>query len=46
MLPLIDGQEVLIDVTDVEIVAEDIPGWVVANQDALTVALTSSCRKI
>ena len=35
----IDGQEVLIDVTDVEIVAEDIPGWVVANQDALTVAL-------
>ena len=25
--------------TDVEIVAEDIPGWVVANQDALTVAL-------
>ena len=28
-----------IDVTDVEIVAEDIPGWVVANQDALTVAL-------
>ena len=35
----IDGQEVLIDVTDVEIVAEDIPGWVVANQDTLTVAL-------
>jgi isoleucyl-tRNA synthetase len=35
----IDGQEVTIDVTDVEIVAEDIPGWVVANQDALTVAL-------
>ena len=35
----IDGQEVVIDVTDVEIVAEDIPGWVVANQDTLTVAL-------
>ncbi len=35
----IDGQEVVIDVADVEIVAEDIPGWVVANQDTLTVAL-------
>jgi len=35
----VDGQEVVIDVTDVEIVAEDIPGWVVANQDTLTVAL-------
>ncbi len=29
----------LIDFTDVEIVAEDIPGWSVANKGALTVAL-------
>ncbi|MBR1991842.1 MAG: isoleucine--tRNA ligase [Bacteroidales bacterium] len=35
----IDNQEVNVDVTDVEIIAEDIPGWVVANQGAVTVAL-------
>lgn len=35
----IENQEVVVDVTDVEIFAEDIPGWVVANQGALTVAL-------
>lgn len=35
----IEGQPVEIAVEDVEIQAQDIPGWVVANQDALTVAL-------
>lgn len=35
----IDGQNVEILIEDVEIVAEDIPGWIVAHQDALTVAL-------
>lgn len=35
----IDGQSVEILATDVEIFAEDIPGWVVTNQGALTVAL-------
>ena len=35
----IDGEEVFILLSDVEIFAEDIPGWVVANQGALTVAL-------
>lgn len=35
----IEGQSVEITVDDVEIQAQDIPGWVVANQDALTVAL-------
>ncbi|MCQ2285974.1 MAG: isoleucine--tRNA ligase [Bacteroidales bacterium] len=35
----IAGEEVEILSTDVEIFAEDIPGWVVANQGALTVAL-------
>ncbi len=35
----VDGQPVTITLTDVEIVAEDIPGWSVANKDNLTVAL-------
>jgi isoleucyl-tRNA synthetase len=35
----IEGEDVDILLSDVEIIAEDIPGWVVANQGALTVAL-------
>ncbi|MDR2868533.1 MAG: isoleucine--tRNA ligase [Bacteroidales bacterium] len=35
----IEQQPVEIELADVEIFAEDIPGWVVANQGALTVAL-------
>lgn len=35
----IEAQPVEITIDDVEIQAQDIPGWVVANQDALTVAL-------
>lgn len=35
----IEGQEVEILSSDVEIFAEDIPGWVVTNQGMLTVAL-------
>jgi len=31
--------EALIDAADVEIISEDIPGWLVANQDNITVAL-------
>ncbi len=31
--------KVIIDLTDVEIIAEDIPGWSVASKNALTVAL-------
>jgi len=38
----IDGQEVLITPEDVEISTEDIPGWIVANQGNLTVALDIS----
>lgn len=33
------GESVQIHVTDVDIIAEDIPGWSVANKDNLTVAL-------
>ncbi|MCF0181837.1 MAG: class I tRNA ligase family protein, partial [Muribaculaceae bacterium] len=35
----IAGQEAVVDKTDVEIISEDIPGWLVANDGNLTVAL-------
>ena len=35
----IDGQAATIEKTDVEIISEDIPGWLVANEGNLTVAL-------
>ena len=35
----VDGDTIEINVGDVEIIAEDIPGWAVANKDNLTVAL-------
>ncbi len=35
----IGGENVEMYLTDVEIITEDIPGWVVANQGTLTVAL-------
>jgi isoleucyl-tRNA synthetase len=35
----ISGEQTLISIEDVEIIAEDIPGWSVANKDNLTVAL-------
>ncbi len=35
----IDGTEPVIDVADVEIISEDIPGWLVANEGNITVAL-------
>jgi isoleucyl-tRNA synthetase len=35
----LQGQEIEIELADVEIITEDIPGWVVANQGTLTVAL-------
>ena len=33
------GESVLLDLEDVEIISEDIPGWLVANEGSLTVAL-------
>ena len=36
---LIDNEPVILQVTEVEISSEDIPGWMVANKDSLTVAL-------
>ncbi|MFV0328642.1 MAG: isoleucine--tRNA ligase [Dysgonomonas sp.] len=35
----IDGQSATIEMADVEIISEDIPGWLVANAGKLTVAL-------
>lgn len=35
----IDGQAATIELADVEIISEDIPGWLVANAGKLTVAL-------
>lgn len=35
----IEGQEAVIELADVEIISEDIPGWLVANEGRLTVAL-------
>ncbi|MGB4654938.1 MAG: isoleucine--tRNA ligase [Bacteroidales bacterium] len=35
----VNNNDIEIGIDDVEIITEDIPGWVVANQDAITVAL-------
>ncbi len=36
---LIDSEPLILQVNEVEIFSEDIPGWMVANKDILTVAL-------
>ncbi len=36
---VVEGQDVIVDREDVEIVSEDIPGWLVSNEGNLTVAL-------
>ena len=36
---IVNGEEVTIELADVDIISEDIPGWLVANEDKLTVAL-------
>ena len=41
----LDGAEAVIEATDVEIFSEDIPGWLVANEGKLTVALGSNCNR-
>ncbi|MDH6303839.1 isoleucyl-tRNA synthetase [Parabacteroides sp. PF5-5] len=35
----VEGQEAVVELADVEIISEDIPGWLVANEGSLTVAL-------
>ena len=34
-----DGQDVVVELSDVDIVSQDIPGWSVANEGTVTVAL-------
>lgn len=36
---VVEGQEAVVTLDDVEIISEDIPGWLVANEGRLTVAL-------
>ncbi|HNY45041.1 MAG TPA: isoleucine--tRNA ligase, partial [Bacteroidales bacterium] len=36
---VVENQEVNLDLDDVEIISEDIPGWLVANEGKITVAL-------
>ncbi len=36
---LADGQEVTVEIADVEVISEDIPGWTVTNEGSITVAL-------
>ena len=38
----VEGQDATVERTDVEIISEDIPGWLVANEGRLTVALDST----
>ena len=35
----VDGNDALIEAVDVEIISEDIPGWLVANEGNITIAL-------
>lgn len=35
----VGGESVVIDAADAEVISEDIPGWLVANEGSLTVAL-------
>ena len=45
----VEGQDAVVELADVEIISEDIPGWLVANDGRLTVALditiTDALRK-
>lgn len=35
----IEGEDAVVELADVEIISEDIPGWLVANEGRLTIAL-------
>ncbi|MBX2949851.1 MAG: isoleucine--tRNA ligase [Crocinitomicaceae bacterium] len=39
---VIEGVEINLDLNDFEIVAQDIPGWLVSSEDGITVALDST----
>ena len=37
----LDGEKVTVELADVDVISEDIPGWLVANEGNITVALDS-----
>jgi isoleucyl-tRNA synthetase len=39
---MVDGEQIILTPEDMDIIAEDIPGWSVAHKDSLTVALDIS----
>ena len=39
---MVDGEQIIFTTEDMDIIAEDIPGWSVAHKDSLTVALDIS----
>jgi isoleucyl-tRNA synthetase len=41
----VEGQPVLLTLNDVEIIPQDVPGWLVANEGGLTVALDITLNK-
>lgn len=41
----VEGEEVILDVNDVEIATQDIPGWLVVTENGLTVALDITITK-
>ena len=41
----VGGQQISVEVADVEVISEDIPGWLVSNEGNLTVALDISITK-
>ena len=41
----VDGEDLILQASDVEITSEDIPGWLVANKGQLTVALDVTITK-
>src|SRR6185436_12173765 len=41
----VDGEDLILQASDVEITSEDIPGWLVASQGQLTVALDVTITK-
>jgi isoleucyl-tRNA synthetase len=42
---IIEGQPVVLTLNDVEIIPQDVPGWLVANEGGLTVALDITLNK-
>ncbi|MCO5259829.1 MAG: isoleucine--tRNA ligase [Crocinitomicaceae bacterium] len=43
---LVDGVDIQLDMTDFEIVAQDIPGWLVSSEGDITVALDSTITEV